>query len=397
LANFLIGLGKLATDLDTNTTMMRRWLNVLFYGVLCICLLVLPVYGLSINELKQQKQHIQTLHNNVVREHHRLTHLQIEAQQNLAGLNQNLQTTTNEIQESEKRLTQASLDLTQLEADLDIAERDYQTRLTAVVARLRFLQRTPTSLGWAVLLQSQDINDFIRRRHRLKLVYQTDQRILAKLSTQAEALIKQKTNVEGQRNLIALMREQLLAQKSDVQSQSVSQAALVQRLNSDRLALEAAQNQLEKDSQNLASLIQKKVAEQVSLGAIHGTGVFAYPSNAPISSTFGWRMHPILHYRRFHDGLDFAATYGSTIHAADSGIVIYSGWYGGYGKAVIINHGRGLTTLYGHTSEVYVREGQRVERGQAIAAVGSTGFSTGPHLHFEVRRDGTPVNPANYL
>jgi murein DD-endopeptidase MepM/ murein hydrolase activator NlpD len=108
-------------------------------------------------------------------------------------------------------------------------------------------------------------------------------------------------------------------------------------------------------------------------------------------------MHPILGYRRFHSGLDFAASYGSTIRAADSGTVIFAGWYGGYGKAVIINHGKSITTLYGHTSELYVVEGQTVQRGQAIAAVGSTGLSTGPHLHFEVRRDGTPVDPMGFL
>ncbi|MHC5725672.1 MAG: M23 family metallopeptidase, partial [Nostoc sp.] len=198
-------------------------------------------------------------------------------------------------------------------------------------------------------------------------------------------------------------------QKADYQTQAQSQSELIQRLNSDRLALEAAQNQLERDSKNLEVLIQQKVAEARATEAaqsktnsrtsfiIRGTGIMTYPSDAPTSSPFGWRIHPILGYRRFHAGLDFAASYGSTIRAADSGTVIFAGWYGGYGRALIIDHGNGMTTLYGHTSELYVTEGQAVERGQAIGAVGSTGFSTGPHLHFEVRRDGTPVDPANYL
>jgi murein DD-endopeptidase MepM/ murein hydrolase activator NlpD len=258
-------------------------------------------------------------------------------------------------------------------------------------------------MGWAVLLQSQTVSDFISRRHQLKLVYQADQQILAKLNEQANLLNKQKTDVEQQKNEIALIREQLLAQKADYQMQAQSQSELIQRLNGDRLALEAAQNQLDKDSKNLEVLIQQKVAAaQTKTNSrtsviIRGTGVLAYPSNAPTSSPFGWRMHPVLGYRRFHSGLDFAAGYGSTIRAADSGIVIFAGWYGGYGRAVIINHGKGITTLYGHTSELYVSEGKTVERGQAIAAVGSTGLSTGPHLHFEVRQNGTPVNPADYL
>jgi len=379
---------------------MGRWLRILFYCLLCIFLAALPMYGSGLKELKQQKHHIQELHTHVVRERDRLTNLQIAAQEHLTGLNQNLQTTASQIQTSEDKWQQASLELQRLESNLDIAERDYEKRQSAALARLRFLQRTPTYQGWAVLLQSQNLGDFMRRRHELKLVYRADQQILAKLAAQSTLLIKQKTDVEAQKNLIALIREQLVAQQADVQSQALLQAQLIQRLNSDRLALEAAQNQLEKDSQGLAILIQKKVAEAVrqpEIRVVQGNGLFAYPSDAPTSSPFGWRIHPILGYRRFHAGLDFAASYGSTIRAADAGIVIFAGWYGGYGRAVIINHGGGLTTLYGHTSEIFVSEGQRVERGQAIAAVGSTGFSTGPHLHFEVRRDGSPVNPADYL
>ena len=286
---------------------------------------------------------------------------------------------------------------------LAVAERSYEERQVATVARLRFLQRSPESLGWAILLQSQNISDFISRRHQLKLVYQADQQILVKLHAQAQLINQQKTDVEDQKNQIALIRQQLLGQKADYQTQAQSQSELIQRLNSDRLALSAAENQLERDSQNLETLIQQKVAAQTKTNSngknilMRGTGMLTYPSDAPTSSPFGWRIHPILGYRRFHAGLDFAASYGTTIRAADSGTVIMAGWYGGYGKAVIINHGKGITTLYGHTSELYVSEGQTVQRGQAIASVGSTGFSTGPHLHFEVRRDGTPVNPADYL
>ncbi|MTJ08973.1 murein hydrolase activator EnvC [Anabaena sp. UHCC 0204] len=381
------------------------WLFLICGCIFWIVVILLPVSANSINTLKQQQQQVQQQRQNVIQEQNRLTNLQNEAQKHLGGLNENLQTTNNYIQDSETKLQQATQILQQLESDLAIAQLDYENRQIATVTRLRFLQRSPTSQGWAVLLQSQNISDFISRRYHLKLVYQADQQILGKLSQQANLLIKQRTEVEGQKNQIALIREQLLAQKADYQTQTQSQTELVQRLNSDRLALEAAQNQLEQDSQSLTLLIQQKIAEQQALEAaraktasknviIPGTGIFALPSNAPTSSPFGWRVHPILGYRRFHAGLDFAASHGSPIRAADSGTVIFSGWYGGYGKAVIISHSQGLTTLYGHSSELYVSEGQTVQKGQAIAAVGSTGLSTGPHLHFEVRRNGTPVDPA---
>ncbi|MBW4686447.1 MAG: peptidoglycan DD-metalloendopeptidase family protein [Komarekiella atlantica HA4396-MV6] len=388
----------------------NKILSHLYIAFCCILwtslVLFLPVHATptgSIDTLRQQQQQMNQQRQSVVKERDRLTNLQHDAQNHLTGLKQNVQTTNSYIQNSELQLRLANQRLQQLETDLVAAQSSYEERQIATVARLRYLQRSPASMGWAVLLQSQTVSDFISRRHQLKLVYQADQQILAKLNEQANLINKQKTDVEHQKNEIALIREQLLAQKADYQMQAQSQSELIQRLNSDRLALEAAQNQLDKDSQNLEVLIQQKVAAaQAKTNSrtsviIRGTGVMAYPSNASTSSPFGWRIHPVLGYRRFHSGLDFAASYGSTIRAADSGTVIFAGWYGGYGRAIIINHGKGITTLYGHSSELYVSEGQTVERGQAIAAVGSTGLSTGPHLHFEVRRDGTPVNPADYL
>ncbi|MBC1224186.1 peptidoglycan DD-metalloendopeptidase family protein [Nostoc sp. UCD121] len=386
-------------------------LSLVFCCILWIFFSLIPVHATStgsIDTLRQQQQQMNQQRQSVVKDRDRLTNLQQEAQKHLTGLKQNLQTTDSYLQESESRLQLATQRLQQLETDLAVAQRSYEERQIATVARLRYLQRSPASVGWAVLLQSENISDFISRRHQLKLVYQADEQILVKLNAQANLINQQKTGIEQQKNEIALIREQLLAQKVGYQTQAESQSELIQRLNSDRLALEAAQNQLERESKNLEVLIQKKVGEARATeeaqtktnsrtAIVRGTGVMAYPSDASTSSPFGWRVHPILGYRRFHAGLDFAASYGSKIRAADSGRVIFAGWYGGYGRAVIIDHGNGMTTLYGHTSELYVSEGQAVERGQAIAAVGSTGFSTGPHLHFEVRRNGTPVDPANYL
>jgi murein DD-endopeptidase MepM/ murein hydrolase activator NlpD len=384
--------------------------NLVFHGILSILLgliLVLPVYATrtvnTIDTLRIQQQQVKQQRQNVVKERDRLTNIKQEAQHRLTGLEKNLQTTDSHITDSELRLKVATERLQELQVDLGIAEQNYQNRQTATIGRLRFLQRSPASVGWAVLLQSQNLSDFLDRRRQLRLVYQADQKILAKLTQQANQIKKQKTDVEEQKNEIALIRQQLLAQKADYQGQAELQSDLILRLNSDRLALDAAQNQLDQDSEAISVLIQQKVADLQnktnSRNSIirRGTGIMSFPSDASTSSPFGWRMHPVLGYRRFHAGLDFAASYGSTIRAADSGTVIMAGWYGGYGNAVIIDHGKGITTLYGHTSQLFVSEGQTVQRGQAIAAVGSTGLSTGPHLHFEVRSSGTPVDPANFL
>ncbi|MDF5730497.1 MAG: peptidoglycan DD-metalloendopeptidase family protein [Rhizonema sp. PD38] len=384
------------------------WLYLVFCGIVCLVVLI-PVLlvnaaptntSSSIDTLQKQQQQINQQRTGVIQERDRLSNMQQAAQEHLKGLQQNLQTTNTQIQDSELRLRLASERLHKLQVDLAVAQSSNEAHQAATIARLRYLQRSRQNQGWAVLLQSQNLRDFQDRRRQLKLICKSDQQVLAKLTKETNQIKQQKIAVEQQKNEIDLIRQQLLAQKSDYQAQAQFQDQLIERLNSDRSALEAAQVQLEKDSQAIGVLIQQKVAEVAQNNqttVVHGTGVLAYPSDAPTSSPFGWRMHPILGYRRFHAGLDFAASYGSIIRAADSGTVIYAGWYGGYGKAVIINHGNSITTLYGHTSELYVSEGQTVQRGQAIAAVGSTGLSTGPHLHFEVRLDGTPVDPMNYL
>ena len=116
-----------------------------------------------------------------------------------------------------------------------------------------------------------------------------------------------------------------------------------------------------------------------------------------ISSGFGLRFHPVLGRKRMHDGYDLAKPWGSPVYAARSGTILDAGWGEGYGMLITIRHPDGWTTRYGHLSKIMVRAGQRVQRGALIGKVGSTGLSTGPHLHFEVRRGGVPVNPLPYL
>lgn len=123
-----------------------------------------------------------------------------------------------------------------------------------------------------------------------------------------------------------------------------------------------------------------------------GTGTFAKPiTRGVVTSEFGWR------WGRRHNGIDIGLSIGSDVKAADGGVVVFSGTKGGYGKCVIIDHGANLRTLYAHNSKLYVKKGDKVFKGQTIAASGNTGVSTGPHLHFEIQKNGTPVNPRNYL
>ena len=131
---------------------------------------------------------------------------------------------------------------------------------------------------------------------------------------------------------------------------------------------------------------------------VSGNGTFTHPCPAGyISSPFGYRTQPIAGASTNHKGIDFAAATGTPIYAAAAGTVISAGYAGNAGNLLVINHGNGLLTYYMHCSKIYVSAGQKVSKGQNVAAVGTTGNSTGPHLHFQVMLNGTPVNPANYL
>lgn len=353
----------------------------------------------SVDKLQQWQQKVDQYRTGLTEQKERFRQIEGLTEKQLKGLQQNTQMNNQQIQVSETQLEQANQNLKQLATDLAAAEDAYEQKRAATVARLRFLQRQPTASGWTTLLQSQTLNQFLSRRYQLKRVYEADQKQLVGLKTQAEGINNQKTQIEGQKNQIALLREQLLSRRQTFKSQTEVHQKLLTRLNTNRRALEAAEDQLAQDSQNLTAWIQYRQALRTQQGGVvaYGTGQMGYPSRGPITSPFGWRLHPVLGSSRFHAGTDFGAEYGTPIHASDRGTILFAGWYGGYGNAVVIDHGKGLTTLYGHASQIYVSAGQVVQRGQAIAAVGSSGLSTGPHLHFEVRQNGQPVDPLAFL
>ena len=165
-----------------------------------------------------------------------------------------------------------------------------------------------------------------------------------------------------------------------------------QRYASDAKYYEKKERELLAESQKIESLLRGYIR-----GVLGSTGRFMWPVVGRITSGFGFRIHPIHRTRLNHTGLDISRPNGTPVKASDGGRVVMSGWYGGYGKCIIINHGKGHATLYGHLSRLGVARGSSVAKGQTIGAVGSTGYSTGAHLHFEVRINGRPVNPKRYL
>ena len=204
-----------------------------------------------------------------------------------------------------------------------------------------------------------------------------------------DVVVQQVAEVKSARQAQDVVRQQVAAKEA-------ARLALVQKARSQKAAFQKQVAALQAESNSITSLLR---GVQKGQGiAPSGKGILAIPlPGAPITSPFGMRYDPILETNSMHTGVDFGAPMGTPIHAAAAGTVVFAGPRGGYGNCTIIDHGNSLATLYGHQSVIGVTVGQKVTKGQVIGKVGSTGMSTGPHLHFEVRVNGTPVNPMLYL
>lgn len=319
-----------------------------------------------------------------------------KAVSDLSVLQQKLERTQVQLEDSQYRLSRTQNRLTATKKALDGARTKFERQQITAGSRLRSIYKHRQTNLWEALLTAPDMVAFLTRYQYFKHITKQDAQALFELDRQMAEITHQKRKYDEQVQTIASITETISEQKRDVQEDTQEQSSLVSKLRSERAAYEAAAEQLERDSRQIETMIRRMLANRRKTPRL-GTGRFQVPVDGRLSSNFGPRKHPIHGVVKRHNGVDFGAPQGTPIRAADGGVVLYVGWYGGYGKIVMIDHGGDLVTLYAHTSRYVVDTGQKINRGQVIAYVGSTGLSTGPHLHFEVRRNGTPVNPIGYL
>lgn len=247
-----------------------------------------------------------------------------------------------------------------------------------------------------VLFGAKDISDLMSRMDVLKRIIKHDYDLIMKVKEEKAVVEKAREQLQQDKDEAEKLVAEAESKKEMVESKEAEQQELLDQAIYDRDTSERAYEELMAASEEVANMIRRSQMSAYS-GAPAGAGGMIWPLSGPITSEFGWRTHPIFGTARYHSGLDIGGDYGLPIYAAASGTVIYAGWISGYGNAVIIDHGGGITTLYGHNDSLNVSEGESVSQGQVIAMCGSTGNSTGPHCHFEVRENGEPVSPYGYL
>lgn len=305
----------------------------------------------------------------------------------IAMSNLEIQELSVSISMTQSKINEALAQLDQLEADIAEQNKNLNLRLRAMYEN--------GNVGFVdVLLGSSSISELMTNTDRIQRIYDSDKKMLETLETQHQL-------IESQRNYLQGLADNLEADKALEKEKKDALAA-------DKASVAEKKAAVQNDIDALNEQIDRMNAEANKLTAeilkLQGNGEFVggdftwpAPGVSRVTSPFGYRIHPITKKNKLHTGLDIGAPSGTTIVASNAGTVIKAGWNNSYGYMVMIDHGGGIVTLYAHNSSLLVKTGDVVARGQAISKSGSTGDSTGPHLHFEVRVNGNYVDPTKYV
>ncbi|MFN3649059.1 MAG: murein hydrolase activator EnvC family protein [Armatimonadota bacterium] len=311
---------------------------------------------------------------------------------------EDLERATEALQASERRLEAAEAEVAETTERLRVAEERLREQQRLFGKRIAYYYKEGSTSYLDVLLQARDIGDFLDRQYYMDRIMDQDAALVSGLRRTQEEVRQQRLRLLERKAKLAQAHEENAQRVQLVSDQTLKLERFMKSIQKERALQEQRLIEMEEDSRG----VERSLAAELSRRSANPgkyrnlpkwSGRLYMPARGPITSRFGYRTHPVLRYRRLHSGVDIGAGTGSPVYAAADGEVFFASWRGGYGKCIILLHGGGVSTLYGHLSRIDVRSGQDVRRGQRIGAVGSTGLSTGPHLHFEVRRNGVPVNP----
>lgn len=306
-------------------------------------------------------------------------------------------------------------DITLNERQLSEAQKRLEGRESVFYKRVRDIYINGRLSYLDVVIGSKDFSDFANRLEVLKRIIDSDITLINEIKKERADIEAHKQKLEADRAKLVELEKSALAKQAEIEQKKAERNVVLQKAQNDRATAMQAIEELNASSAQVSAMLKERQAARAAAAAaaaaaaqssggqgasdnwVQGTGQLGWPVSGEITSPYGYRVHPIWGTTIYHSGIDIGVDEGTPVHAADGGVVVWSGWMGGYGYAVVIDHGNGLSTLYGHNSELAVDEGQSVAKGQVISYAGSTGNSTGPHVHFEVRVNGDPVDPMGYL
>jgi murein DD-endopeptidase MepM/ murein hydrolase activator NlpD len=286
------------------------------------------------------------------------------------------------------------------ETEIAAAEEKEAQEFELFKKRVRAMEENGTASYWGVLLKAESFSDLLARAEVINEIITYDKDLMADLKTTREGIESAKAELESDKADQDAAKANLEQQKIDLETKYSEQNVLLKDLEKAEREyskdFEAAEEEMARVNKEIA-----KMAAELARQSKYVGGKYLWPvpgkDSSDISSPYGNRKNPITHKYSLHTGIDIAAPKGTPVVAANNGKIIISGWNTAYGNYIVISHGGGQTTLYGHMSKLLVKKGEEVKRGDKIGLVGSTGWSTGPHLHFEISINGKTVNPMNYF
>lgn len=333
-----------------------------------------------------------------------------------ASLENQLNGILTEMDETKAKIEAKEIEVREKEEELVQAKIDENDQYESMKKRIKYMYENGNSQFIEILCESKSIGEFLNNAEYITTISQYDRNMLTEFQQIVEAVAEQEEMLKTEYAELETLQDSLIAKQEELNQLVEGKEEELKQISADlgatqeRLAqLKEAAAAAARKQEELARLAKAQAEAQAQANAgsgggagaavVSGNGMFTHPcpGYSRISSEFGWREAPIAGAGNNHKGMDLAAPTGTPIYAAAAGTVTTARYSSSAGNWVVINHGNGLQTYYMHASALYVSEGQSVSKGQNIAAVGSTGQSTGPHLHFQVMLNGTPVNPRNYL
>lgn len=376
---------------------MKKFLCVALAAVMTIT--IVPAYttkAASYSELQAKRENLAKSTSNAKKEIEKLKNKQNSIEDEMAVLDKGLQSMQDEYDAAKEDLDFLTERLNAAQAELDEASAQRDAQFALLGDRMKFLQQKGSAGYFEILLDSESFSDLFLRMQYVNDIMSYDKEILDELQA-IQDTIQERTdeiaeNHAEQQAVVDIQKEKMdemeavVAQKKAIMASYESDIAKYEKL-------------VKANEANDAAILRQMNASASPTAKYTGNGKFQWPvpASSRISSEYGYRTSPISGKREFHNGLDIPAPYGSAIVATEAGTVTYSGWMNGYGYTIIIDHGSGITSLYGHNSSLVAKKGAKVSKGQTIAKCGSTGWSTGNHCHFTISKGGSAVNPHNYV
>lgn len=361
----------------------------------------------EISDAKELKKQLQSNLTDVKKIKEELEQSKENLRQYVVQLDGELQTIQEKIEELKGRIAEKEAEIAQTELELEAAIADQENQYAAMKERIRFMYEKGDNLYMELIFSSDSFGDMLNKAEYIEMLSAYDRKMLDQYVATRKLIELYMEQLEEDREYLEEAKEGVESEEASLNSLIDEKKRTIEQVSDDIHEKEAAIAEYEadiKEQNETIAMLEKVVAEEKARLAEENRirydgGMFKWPapSYTRISDDYGNRMHPTLHVESFHNGIDMAAPGGSAILAAYDGMVVAADYSGSMGNYIMIDHGDGLYTIYMHASALYVSKGAWVSKGQKIAAVGSTGRSTGNHLHFSVRLNGSYVSPWNYL